>query len=652
MANRLAAESSPYLLEHRDNPVDWYPWDPEALGRAQEEGRPILLSVGYSACHWCRVMAEESFEDADTAAYMNRHFVCVKIDREERPDIDAIYTDACHAMTGRAGWPLTVFLTPAQVPFYAGTYFPPRPRGGLPAFRTVLEKVVEAWTQRRFQIDLGAERIAGRLGGGATLVPAPSEPDARAAAEARERLAEHFDAEHGGFGRAPKFPPASVLEWLLGCGETAMSGRTLRAMAAGGIYDQIGGGFARYAVDAGWAVPHFEKMLYDNALLARAYLHGWQVLGEERLREVACETLDWALRELRGAEGGFCASLAADSDGGEGRFYVWRMDELRAVLGADARDAARWFGAAEQGTFEGANVLVRAPGHAPDPERLADVRRRLLTARAERPRPARDAKRLTAWNALMVAALADVGAVLERSDYVAAARACADFLLAELRAPDGRVLRSWTEAGAHRSGFLDDHAYLVEALVVLYEATFDPRYFTAAREVADVMIAHFADEANGGFYETADDHERLLARRKDLADTPTPAGNSSAALGLLRLAALSGERAYERRAAGVLRLVGERAVAHPVVFAHALQALEFLHAPVREVALVGDDTAELERVVRSAFRPRLVLSGGEPDGVALLGGRATVGGRPAAYVCEDFTCQRPVTDPEELRALL
>ncbi|MEA2129478.1 MAG: uncharacterized protein QOJ85_2369, partial [Solirubrobacteraceae bacterium] len=447
-------------------------------------------------------------------------------------------------------------------------------------------------------------------------------------------------------------PPASAIEFLLAAQETEMTSRTLRAMAAGGIYDQVAGGFARYSVDREWVVPHFEKMLYDNALLARAYLHAFQLTGEPLFGRVATETLDWALRELRRPEGGFASALDADAGGVEGRFSTWTVDELRAVLGEDADEAIAWFGATPEGNFEGTNVLLRAPGAEPPADRLARVRRLLSEARDRRARPGRDDKRLTAWNALMIAALADAGAVLERDDYLAAATACAEFVLRDLRDPGGRLLRTWMAGTATLNAYLEDHAFLVEALVVLYEATFDPRWLHAAREIADAMIERFADERHGGFFETAADHEQLVARRKDLHDTPLPAGNSSAALGLLRLAALTGDAEYERRAEGVLRLTHELAREHPQSFGHVLQALQFRIADVREVALVGADVRELERVVRARHRPHVVLAGGEPDGVPLLAGRGPVEGRAAAYVCEGFACRRPVTAAAELEALL
>jgi uncharacterized protein len=651
MANRLANETSPYLLQHKDNPVDWYPWGDEALARAREEDRPILLSIGYSACHWCHVMERESFEDPQTAELMNRLFVCVKLDREERPDLDAIYMEACQAMTGSGGWPLNVFLTPEQVPFYAGTYFPPEQRGGMPSWRRVLTAVADAWEERRAEIRAGAGRIVQRLAGGALLQPSDEPIDAeRILDTAVERLRAGHDRVHGGFGGAPKFPPADALELLMRRGERFVVDNTLRRMAAGGMYDQVGGGFARYSVDAEWLVPHFEKMLYDNGLLARAYLHGWQVSGDPLFRQVCEETLDWALREMRAPEGGFYSALDADSEGVEGKFYVWSLDELRSVLGDDADAAIDWFGATEHGNFEGANILTRGDGD-PQPQ-LAEIKRRLYEARAERVWPGLDDKRLTSWNALMIAALADAGAALERSDYVDAAVACAEFVQRDLRDSDGRLLRTYKDGEAKLNAYLQDHAFLLEALLVLYEATFDPRWFAAARSTADTMIERFADDERGGFFETSNDHEQLVARRKDLEDNPIPSGNSSAAYGLLRLAALTGEYEYERRAVSVFRLLHKLMPQHPQAFPHLLQALDFHAARVREVALAGDDTAELARVVRSRFRPHVVLAGGAADGVPLLEGRTPVEGRPAAYVCERFACRRPVTEPDELEALL
>jgi uncharacterized protein YyaL (SSP411 family) len=650
MPNRLAEETSPYLLQHKDNPVDWYAWGEEALSRARDEDRPLLLSIGYSACHWCHVMERESFEDEQTAALMNELFVCVKLDREERPDLDAIYMEACQAMTGHGGWPLNTFLTPEQVPFYAGTYFPPEPRMGMPSWRQVLEAVAKAWDERRDDIRAGGDRIAQRLAGGALLQPSTEPMDGRVLDDSVRALRGQYDQVHGGFGGAPKFPPASTLEFLLRRGETEMTSHTLRAMASGGMYDQVGGGFARYAVDAHWLVPHFEKMLYDNALLARAYLHGWQVTGDPLFRSVCEETLDWALREMRAPEGGFYSALDADSEGEEGRFYVWTIDELREALAGepDVDDAIAWFGATSRGNFEGRNIPVRGPG---DPDHRDVWRERLYEVRKQRVWPGLDDKRLTSWNALMISALAEAGAVLERPDYVEAAAGCAEFVLTSLR-DDGRLLRTWKDGRGRLNAYLEDHAFLLEALLTLYESSFDPRWFAAAREVADAMVERFADDDKGGFFETSSDHERLVARRKDLEDHPIPSGNASAAYGLLRLAALTGEHEYESRAVSVLRLLHEIAPQHPHAFGHLLQAMDFHLAPVKEVALVGDDLRPLERVVRGAFRPHVVLAGGEHDGVPLLEGREPVDGRAAAYVCERFACKAPVTEPAELEELL
>jgi uncharacterized protein len=666
MPNRLAGETSPYLLQHKDNPVDWYPWGEEALARAREEDRPILLSIGYSACHWCHVMERESFEDEETARLMNELFVCVKLDREERPDLDAIYMEACQAMTGSGGWPLNAFLTPEQVPFYAGTYFPPQPRMGMPSWRQVLEAVAHAWQEKRDEIRAGGTRIAERLRGGALLQPSGEPLQAAALDTAVAGLRSDYDAANGGFGSAPKFPPASALEFLLRRGGRAASARlgrvraddvlemtshTLRAMASGGMYDQVGGGFSRYSVDPYWLVPHFEKMLYDNALLARAYLHGWQVTGEELFRTVAEETLDYTLREMRAPEGGFYSALDADSEGVEGKFYVWTVEEMREALGdgPDADEAIAWFGATDRGNFEGRNIPVRGPGA---PERLGEWRRRLYEVRSKRVWPGLDDKRLTSWNALMISALAEAGAVLERRDYLDAAAGCADFLLGSLRDSDGRLLRTWKDGDARLNAYLEDHAYLLEALLTLYESTFEPRWFAEARALADTMIERFGDEENGGFFETSTDHEQLLARRKDLEDHPIPSGNASAAYGLLRLAALTGEHSYESHAVSVLRLLHELAPKHAQAFGHLLQAMDFHLAPVKEVALVGDDLLPLERVVRGEFRPHLVLAGGAPDGVPLLQDRPAVDGHAAAYVCERFACKAPVTEPEELARLL
>ena len=655
MPNRLAQETSPYLLQHQDNPVDWYPWGAEALQRAQEEDKPILLSVGYSACHWCHVMERESFEDQETAAYMNEHFVNVKVDREERPDVDSIYMEAVQAISGHGGWPMTVFLDPEGVPFYGGTYYPPDESRGMPSFRMVMEAVVHAFETKRDEIRDRAPTTRERLGAIGAIEPRGDLPGSIQLEEAVKRLLAAADRRNGGFGGAPKFPPASSLELLLARGETEVVELTLDGMLAGGIYDQVGGGFSRYSVDPVWLVPHFEKMLYDNGLLARAYLHGWQALGHERYRRVCKETLDWMLREMRGPEGGFYSALDADSEGEEGKFYVWTPAQIREVLGAGAEPVIEYYGVSEGGNFEGANILHLAAGaEAPEPPGLAEARQALLEARAQRVWPGLDDKRLASWNALAIAALADAGAVLGREDYLDAARSGAEFVLDQLRDPDGNLLRTYKDGRAHLNAYLEDHAFLLEALLTLYEASFETRWFGEARSLAETTIERFGDPERGGFYSTSSDHEELIARRKEVGDHPIPSGNSSAAMGLLRLAALTGERRYAEAAEGVFALFGKPAVEHPDAFAHLLRALDFHLSPTREVALVGANLGELAAVVREKPTPHLVLAGG-PEGTAeppLMEGRTTVEGRAAAYVCENFACKLPVTSAAELQRLL
>jgi uncharacterized protein YyaL (SSP411 family) len=650
--NRLAAESSPYLLQHRENPVDWYAWGEEALAAARELNRPLLVSIGYSACHWCHVMAHECFEDSQIAEQMNASFICVKVDREERPDIDAICMDACQAINGQGGWPLNVFLTPDQTPFFAGTYFPREQRPGMPSWPMVLEAVSDAWRERPEIVREQGARMAQAIASNASLEREPQAGVAQSViTDSVQALASSFDSTNGGWGGAPKFPPHATLEFLLAAGAPEMALKTLRAMAAGGIYDQVGGGFSRYAVDGTWTVPHFEKMLYDNALLARAYLHGWQLSGEPRLAEVCCETLDWALRELRGQEGGFCAALDADSEGVEGKFYVWTPQQLTDALGELTEAAISYFGVRPGGNFEHGASVLEARG--PRPQRLSEIRERLLTVRDRRVAPGLDDKRLTAWNALMISALAEAGAVFERDDYVQAARACAAFLLRELRDDRGHLLRTWKDGRAGTiQGYLEDHAYLLQALLVLYEATFEERWYSEAVTLAEAMIERFGDPERGGFFTTAKDQPHLLTRRKDLEDAPTPSGNSAAALGLLRLARLSGSVDYERQAVGVLALHAPVAARHPCAFGQLLQALDFYMAPSREVALVGDGA--LTRALRSRFRPHQVLAGGDGGAsvVPLLAGRTLVDGQQAAYVCERFACQLPVTDIYSLLPLL
>ena len=658
MSNRLADETSPYLLQHKDNPVDWQPWGPEALAEAQERQVPILLSVGYAACHWCHVMERESFEDETTAAYMNEHFVPVKVDREERPDIDSIYMEAVQSITGHGGWPLTAFLDPQGVPFHGGTYFPPDDSRGMPSFMMVMEAVIKAWDERRDEILGQSADVRTRLGA-VSLVAAPDRDlDPELPAVRAENLAEQTDRERGGFGPAPKFPPASALDFMLGQGETDPAEVTLDRMAAGGLNDQLAGGFARYAVDEDWLIPHFEKMLYDNALLARTYLRAWQVTGHDRYRQVAQKTLDWALAEMLDPSGGFYASLDADSEGVEGLFYTWTPEEIEEALGERAQEAIETFGVTPEGHLDGRSVLHLPAGVPPDEidpgyEELVDS---LLSARSARVRPALDDKVLNSWNSLMISALSEAGAVLQRADYLDAARRCADFIWNGMRSPQGNLLRTWRHGEARLNAYLEDHAFLLEALIDLYQATFDPAIFDRARAVAETMIDRFADPARGGFFTTSHDHEELIARRKDVGDHPIPAGSSSAAFGLLRLSSLTGEGVYRRKAEEVLKLLAPATARQPGAFGHLLQALAFYHSPAPELAITwseggsAEDASPLIAEARRRYQPNMVIAGG-PEGSTtppLLRERKTVEGLPAAYVCENFTCRAPVTDAAAL----
>ncbi len=650
MANALSHESSPYLRQHAANPVDWLPWGDQALSRARQLNRPLLVSIGYSACHWCHVMERECFEDSEIAALMNESFVCIKVDREERPDVDALYMGAVQAMTGQGGWPLNVFLTPDQLPFYGGTYFPPQPRPGLASWPQVLTSIAEAWRERGDEIAEQAAANLDQLRGAANLSASEEPLNAELLDDAVAGLKLSFDSVDGGWGAAPKFPAASAIEFLLARGEPAMALQSLRAMASGGIFDQVGGGFSRYSVDAQWTVPHFEKMLYDNALLARAYLHGWLVSGDAVLQRTCEETLDWALREMLATDGGFFSALDADSEGVEGKFYVWSLQQLRSALGDDDDAAISWFGASEGGNFEGLNIL-ESRGAEPPAEQRARIRARLLDQRSERVRPATDDKRLTSWNALMVSALADAGAVLGRDDYLTAARECADFLLTRMRDGDGKLLRSFNQGKAKLRAYLEDHAMLLDALLTLYQSTFEPRWYVAAVAEAEAIIEAFGDDERGGFFSTAADGEQLAARRKELEDSPLPSGGSAAALALQRLALLSGEARYEQAAVGQLRLMRPFVARHPHAFGHALQAIDLLVGPAQELALVGDELTDFERVVRSQLRPRLVIAGGDgvtASPVPLLQGRTTVGGSSAAYLCQKFACAAPLTDAAAL----
>jgi uncharacterized protein len=652
MTNRLAAATSPYLLQHADNPVDWYEWGPEALDRARREDRPILLSVGYAACHWCHVMERESFEDPETARLMNEHFVSIKVDREERPDVDAVYMDAVQAMTGQGGWPMTVFLTPEGEPFFAGTYFPDQDRHGMPSFRRVLLGVAEAWRDRRDDL----------LGQGKRVVDALSRIPASAAGplsdeilgRAYDGLRQAFDSEWGGFGQAPKFPQPMTLELLLRLDARGRGGRdmltlTLDRMAAGGMYDQVGGGFHRYSTDRRWLVPHFEKMLYDNAQLARLYARAWQVTGRPVYRKLAEGTVDYLLRDLRNPGGGFRSSEDADSEGVEGKFYVWSWDELVAEVGEDVAVA---LGAEPDGNWEGTNVLWRPRAEAEAPDAALH---RLLDVRDRRTRPAADDKILAGWNGLAISALAVTGRAFGRSNDVEAAVVAADFVLSALRREDGRLLRGWRDGRTTGPAYADDHALMAGACLDLYETTFEERWFVEAQALVADLLRLFPDEDGGGFYQTGSDAEGLVIRPKELFDNAVPSGNSAAAEVLLRLSLFTGDASFEEAAEGALRAGGDLLARAPTAFGTALGALDLYLGPSREVAVVGDPeedgTRNLIGEVWSRYLPNVVLAAGRPatePAVPLLAGRQPVDGRPAAYVCERFVCQRPVTDPEAL----
>ena len=659
MTNRLAHETSPYLLQHRDNPVDWYPWGDEAFARARAEDRPVLLSVGYSACHWCHVMEHESFEDPDIAALMNRHFVCVKVDREERPDVDQIYMQAVQSMTGHGGWPMTCFLTPEGVPFYGGTYFPPTDRHGLPAFPRLLEAIADAWANRRGQVLESSRQIREALAQGERLRAASTLLTDEILFGAFQAVSAQFDERDGGLGGAPKFPQPMLWEFVLRFARRSGNARarqmahtTLTMMARGGIYDQVGGGFHRYSVDAQWLVPHFEKMLYDNAQLAALFLHGWLAFGDAECRRVCEETLDYLLREMADPAGGFYSATDADSEGHEGKFFVWSPEELREALGAaDAEYAARSWGVDRGANFEGKSILW-VPGQ-PDAERIAPLRAKLYEARRRRVPPGLDDKVLAAWNGLACHALAEAGRALGRADYVAAAVRNAEFLLREMR-HDGRLLRTWKAGHAKLKGYLEDHAMVAAALLEVYEATFERRWLDAARALADELVRLFWDDTIDGFWDTGSDHEALIVRPRNLFDNAVPCGSSVAIETLLRLAVLTGERTYEALAVRALRPMADLMTRHATGFGRFLCALDFPLGPVVEVALVapreGDGLEALVAEVFGRWLPNRVVTGmvagdtAAARGVPLLDGRQPLGGAATAYVCRNYACELPVTD--------
>jgi uncharacterized protein len=661
--NHLASETSPYLRQHADNPVEWYPWGEAAFSRAHQENKPILLSVGYSSCHWCHVMAHESFEDPEIAALMNELFVNVKVDREERPDVDALYMEVVQSLTGHGGWPMTVFLTPDGRPFFGGTYFPKSPRGGMTSFPDLCRRIDELWRTRRDDLTAQADQITAALGRSARLDPGQAVPGGEAIEGAYAALRAQHDDARGGFGHAPKFPQTMALELVVRelhrtPGNTvaqAMLETTLDAMASGGIYDHLGGGFARYSVDAVWLVPHFEKMLYDQALLARLYLHAWQVTGHDRYLQVLDETVTYVLRDLRHADGGFYSAEDADSEGIEGRFYVWSPTEIRAALDDDqlATEVMAHYGVTPPGNFNegqaqgrGWSILnrIHARGELGRSPSVEKARQRLLAARNQRVRPGLDDKVLTEWNGLMLSTVAEAAVATGRSDWLEAAVANGDFLLRELRRDDGRWLRSWqADGGARHLAFAADHAAVLEAFVQLAEATGQARWVTAARSTADALVGLFWDRERGGVLTTGRDAVELVAPTKDLMDNATPSANSMAAVGLLRLAALTGDPSYRDRADELLRLTGPLAAEHPLAFGHLLYALDLAAKGIDEVVVAGD-RPDLVRTVQQRFTPNAVLAWGERYDSPLWEGRDD--GR--AYVCRNYACQLPAQDPDTL----
>jgi uncharacterized protein YyaL (SSP411 family) len=660
--NRLAGEASPYLRQHADNPVDWHPWGDDAFAEARERDVPILVSIGYSACHWCHVMAHESFEDPDVAAVMNRVFVNVKVDREERPDVDDIYMEATQAMTGQGGWPMTVVCTPDGRPFFAGTYFPKERRGGMIGFVELCERIDELWQTRRGELLQQADELTGALGRSGLITGGDDLPTMADLDAAVRQLVAASDREHGGLGGAPKFPQPMAQEALAAAAARGdLHARdalvtTLDNMASGGIYDHLGGGFARYAVDAIWLVPHFEKMLYDNALLIRLYLHGWQVTGLPRYRQVLAETIAYVLRDLRQPSGGVSSAEDADSEGEEGKFYVWTEDEVREVLAdektADAAALAlEWYGVREGGNFEhGTTILNRLHARADleRPPAIETARQRLFDRRATRVRPGLDDKVLTEWNAYLVAALAEAGAAAEEPAWVDAAVGIAEFLLANLRRDDGRWLRSWqADAGARHLAYATDHGALLDAFTRLAEATGQARWITDARATADALLDLFWDDDRGGVFTSGHDAEALIARPKDLMDNATPGANGLAAVGLLRLAALTDVDRYRDAGLAVVRLLGPLAVQHPTAFGHVLAAVDLAVRGTTEIVVAGD-RPDLLTVARHRFLPDAVLAWGERYESSLWDGRED--GR--AYVCQSYACKLPAETAEDLEAQL
>jgi hypothetical protein len=678
--NRLIHETSPYLKQHAQNPVDWYPWGPEALTRARQLNRPIFLSVGYSACHWCHVMEEESFEDAAIARILNENFISIKVDREERPDIDQIYMTAVQILTQQGGWPMSVFLTPELKPFYGGTYFPPDDRYGRPGFKRVLLALVDMWRTRRDELLTQSEQITEHLRQASAGTSGDAEPAATLLQTAVRQLGRSFDHTHGGFGMAPKFPHAVELRVLLRAWKRfrddealAMARRTLDKMAQGGIYDHLGGGFHRYATDERWLVPHFEKMLYDNALLSQAYLEAHLASGEPFYRRVVEETLEYVLREMTSPDGAFYSTQDADSEGEEGKFYVWTASEIESILGKELAELFSYvYDVAPGGNWEGHTILHRTRSEEQDAkmrgmpvdelrQKLAEARGKLLAVRAQRVWPGRDEKILTAWNALMIAAFAEAGSALREPRYTAAAARAADFIITRMRAPDGKLYRTTFAGSAPKfNAFLEDYAYLINALVSVYEATFAPRWLEAAQELSAILIEHFWDAEKAGFFFTGQDHEELIARVKDSHDGSTPSGNSMAVTALLRLSELTGQADVREKAEKTLRAAQPLMERSPLAAGQMLLALDFYLGPVQEFVVIGDpareETQRVLRAIFAGFRPNKVVALGTPAGneaasVPLLKDRPARG-NVTTYICENFTCREPVVGAVELEKVL
>jgi len=657
MPNRLINETSPYLLQHANNPVDWYPWGPEALERAEKENKLILLSIGYSACHWCHVMEHESFENPSIAKMMNDNFISIKVDREERPDLDQIYMTAVQMMTGSGGWPMTVFLLPSGEPVFGGTYFPPDDRYGRPGFPRVLQAIAEAYRTRKDEMIQNAKGFRQELAKQSFKKSGGEGVDASLLDIAYRSLGSRFDPREGGFGGAPKFPPAMSIDFLLRYHHRTrdehalhMATLTLDKMAYGGMYDQVGGGFHRYSTDDHWLVPHFEKMLYDNALLARAYTDAYRATGTSLYKRIAEETLDFVVREMRDANGAFYSTQDADSEGVEGKYYVWTLDEFRQVVGPDADAIANHFDVTERGNWEHTNILnVREEPNASLESKIESAKKKLYAMRDRRIKPGRDEKVLTDWNGLMLRAFAEAAAYLDRDDYRAVAEDNATFLLKTMW--DGsRLLHSFKDGRARFNGYLDDYANLADGLFALYELTFDPKWLRSAVEIADCMIERFWDPG-GGFYFTGDDHESLLTRTKDFFDNATPSGNSIAADVLLRMAAVIDREDYRKKAEDVLFTVAGPMKQYASGFGRMLAALDFYIGPAKEIAIAGPPEAFL-KIVRSLYLPRSVVAAGYDPTIALLKNRPAIDGKPTAYVCENLTCKQPVTDPAAFRAQL